>query len=400
MPDVVIFDPRTNYANRVELKNVANLQCSWEVSRIGLMTFDFMLRDLPGGVLPHNQIRRWVEFKHPTAGTWGGVVTSVTVHNGVVSFDCESYAAMLRGLQTVALQGTADVWTAVKRSIENIAAVSGISWGGVIGSAPNPGEPDDSYGVANPTVSAAQLSNGQDTYDFLLAMIDLMYTESAWKSGLRTIGWNINPDTRVLTIDYTYGRYVANTVKVLDGRHVVDSSWTDDATDVYNNVTLTANYNDAYYVAEVGHTQTTQGRCIRKNHHHKCVEWEQISTYVVDVQGYWQPTLGQATVVASNAASIARFGRKDFYAVSPNTFGTRDLVQAHANLVVGALSRNEQLVSAEINNEDAIWLGFREGDAIGVELGNNGRNGVMIVRTRAWDSTRDTMLISGEAVLA
>jgi hypothetical protein len=106
---------------------------------------------------------------------------------------------------------------------------------------------------------------------------------------------------------------------------------------------------------------------------------------------------------AANQASINEIGIRE---VSVNMQGyvhaNAATARNYANLMVTALSRDEQLVSLEIcepPEDPTFYSKFREGDAIDVDLANSGRSGQMIARSRAYDSNRGTMLVSGEANL-
>jgi hypothetical protein len=250
MPDDLIVGDRISFGSQVRIPNVSNLRCSWEISRIGLLSCDIPERDLLAlfasqpvsswwrGKSPKHLLRKWVKWTHPTAGTWGGVITSVSGENGIISIDAQSWAAMFQDVLIWGLK-PAGILANLQAAIVAAEKHTGIKWGGVAGLE---GSPDD-YTFADFQADAAFFADGQKLHDFLEAVMQRLYAQYGWASGLRRLDWHIDPDTRVFRIDPTYGRNLIQTVAIRDRVHVVSSAWTDDAEDVFNYVHLWASYN-------------------------------------------------------------------------------------------------------------------------------------------------------------
>lgn len=414
MPEDIIVGDRLSFANQFRIPSVSNLRCSWEISRIGLLSCDVPLADLPAQAIPpQNLMRRWVKYEHPTAGAWGGVISSVTCRDGIVTLDCESWAAMLRGAITANIT-QAGISGGLQEAINNASSQTGITWGSF--AFPSANEPDR-YGAAEVTPGGDFFVNGQDLYNaFLPSVMDRLYDEHGWKSSLRTIAWNIDPATRQFFLDMTYGRNLTTTVALRDRLHNTSSSWSDDVDDIANQVLLTGTYGYISY-EQTGWTESqwvvTQpaqdAQCIKwktkNNGQKKCVQYSDPSPE----QGYWtapQPIMGNVpreaatTRTVKNQASIDRYGLLSQIIAAPTKFASLGDMDQYATLLVTALSRNEQLVTAECVDEGGVWASFREGDIIGADLSNSARSGNMVVRTRALDTTRGVMIVSGEAELA
>lgn len=414
MPDDVRISDRLSDANAFLLRNVSNLRCSWEISRIGLLTFDVPVADLPAAALPvKRNLRKWIKYVHPTAGPWGGVVTSLAVRDGICTFDCESWAAMLRGVTTTGITQTA-ISTGLQQAIDNVKTVTGISWGSFQN--PSPGEPDV-YTTAEIIPGGTFFANGQDLYNaFLPSVMDRLYDEHGWKSNLRSMAWNIDPETRKFFLDMTYGRDLTQTVALRDRVHNLQSSWTDDVEDIANILLFSAAYNYIWQkpvytwtVITPGVPGTPGGECIewkRKRGKDKCVAVAP-PTPAVDAVADWvqtgtTPAIATApatTVAKRNETSIAEFGPITAVLAVPTVFDSEAALNQTAQTIVNVLGRNEQIVTIECADVGGIWASFREGDIIGVDLANSGRTGNMVVRTRALDTSRPVMIVSGEAML-
>lgn len=415
MPEDVTIGDRVSFANQFLLRNVSNLRCSWEVSRIGLLSCDVPLADMPTAALPAQSLeRKWITYQHPTAGAWGGVISSVSVRDGIVTLDCESWAAMLRGVVTWGITA-AGMSGGLQQAINNLASYTGVTWGSFAW--PSADEPDR-YSAAEVMPGGSFFVNGQDLYNaFLPAVMDRLYDEHAWKASLRGLAWNIDPATRKFFLDMTYGRNLTQTVSLRDRVHNTASGWSDDVEDVVNNLLLTGTYGytsheitsftDAQWIVTV--PAYAGGNCIewgkkKKGKPKPCIAWDS----PIAEQGYWTnpqpiysnvPRTATTTVQALNQASINRFGLLTTITSRASQFASLAEMKQWAQLIVAALSRNEQLVTIECADVGGVWAQFREGDIIGVDLGNSGRTGNMVARTRALDTTRGVMFVSGEAEL-
>lgn len=114
------------------------------------------------------------------------------------------------------------------------------------------------------------------------------------------------------------------------------------------------------------------------------------------------PATEAKTFTAWNTTSINDYGKREITVVKSGVFANADLAREYAAALVNQLARNEQLVTMEIAEtpeDPTLFAKFREGDVIGVSLANSGRYGNLLVRSRAYDATRGTMLVSGEACL-
>jgi hypothetical protein len=413
-PIGVTIGDRLTFANAVAIPSVSNLRASWEISRIGLMSCDVMMKDLPAQLTPPQvMLRKWISCTTP-AGPWGGVITSITTNNGLVTLDCESWATMLRGALTRNVTQTATLYAGLKDAIDKTKAQTGIGWGAL--SLPNPSEPWDYYpGIADVTSPVGMFLDGQDIFDALIpAVMDKLYDEGGWKASLRSLAWNIDPVSRLFYLDYTYGiDRTGNTpgvplVAIQDRVHCVDSSWTDDIGDLVNQIFFFGTY--SYTQMEFDHWDGGEWH----NGY-----WEDAGYYAghgkkkhwvpnwIWHPGYYGPYTAvnanhthttQGLVIVDDATSQAAYGVKALVVNrTDKSFDSLDLMTTYARGLAADLARNQQIVSAEINNVDGVQAKFAEGDILRVEFGNSDYVGHAVVRARAYDSTRGTVVWSGEA---
>lgn len=371
LSDIIIADRLTD-ANQRRIRGTSNLQVSWQLSAAGMLTCDVTLRDLKkAGLSPMGLLGRWVHYDHPTAGHWGGIITRINPGDGIVGIEAESWAAAWRGLLTrkYGYEQT-NFGSAVQLQVDALRADSGIRHGRTVTS---------NIGGGESMVGSELLQGGQDMYDaFLPQVLNLWRDINAWKIGLQTAGWNVDPVTREFTFDAVYGRDLSATVSLRDGRHSVSSEWADDLTDVINDVEIIAEVNTTFTTSITSQNQSG-------------VTVQQIIT---------QSRLSEGTARAENVVSVARYGRRqlqmDHEAVFPSI---ASLQTAAANLVTG-FSQNQQLVTIQCADIDLAWRQFREGDIVYAWLPNNDAAGPMLVRHRALDVGRGVMTVSGEADLA
>jgi hypothetical protein len=371
LSDIVIADRLTD-ANQRRIRGTSNLNVSWQLSAAGMLTCDVTLRDLKkAGLSPSGLQSKWIHYEHPTAGHWGGIVTGVRPSDSIVGIEAESWAAAWRKKLTVkAGYSESYLASAVQLQVDALRAESGIGLAYLDGS---------NFGGGETLVGPEFHEGGQDMYEAFLPMVLQSWEDTnAWRVGLQAVGWNVDPLTRKFTFDATYGRDLSATVSLRDGRHSVSSEWSDDITDVINDVEITAKVNSTYTTSIPSQNQSG----------------------VTFTQTITQSVLNEATARADNVVSVARHGRQQLRMNHEAVFPSMAALQvAAANLVTG-FSQNQQAVSIQCADVDLVWRNFREGDIVYAWLANNDAAGPMVIRHRALDLGRGVMTVSGEADLA
>lgn len=365
LSDIIIAD-RISDANQVRIRGTSNLQVSWELSYAGQLSCELPLTDLrKAGFQSLDLLARWIHYEHPTAGPWGGVITNVSGSDGIIAINAETWAAELKGVAAQRSGATYGLIAEMKRQIDLARPLTGIL----------PGAFD--YGGQDISVSDSPISDGVDLYESFLPMVLERWEEAnAWRSdGLRAFGWNVHPVTRVFGFDASYGENVSLEVGLLDGRHNTHSEFGDDLMDIVNRVHLMGSVNYFY-------TESVAYRNNRGQLRYRTVTQSGVQTH---------------HSIATNQASIDRYGSREL------------LVQRdHANASTmdrAALERVSYLavplrpVTIEVADVGGVWAKFREGDLVSVGIENSGARGRMVVRHRALDVARGTMLVSGEAQL-
>jgi hypothetical protein len=415
MPSDLLVTDILSDANPFWIRNVSDLRVSWELSRIGLLSCNIPLRDLPidpktgTQVIPMDLERRWVEFNDPDLGPWKGVITPISVQNGLVTIEAQSLAAMMRGVLTP-LASVLNVWGELRHAIEATFSQHGIHWFGIAND-PAPAPNNDSYIAVNPQPGATFFAAGQDLYDqFIPACFNAMYEESAYKAKLRGLAWDVVKVTDpasprfgqwIFVADYTYGEDKQAVARIVDRQNSIDSGFSDDIEDMYNHVKLIANYN---YMANVyigpGPATPHKGKCKKRNKKGQCTGgWTTYYTWDNPEYGWRSFTATSAERIGENEASIAKYGYRQIKISLSKTFDTEAAMITAAKNYASVLSRNEQAVVVETADR-SMWRQFRTGDVITVSLGNSGypRPGYyarMIAESRAYSASEDILMVSG-----
>lgn len=365
--DVVIAD-RLSDANQVRITATSALAVSWELSRAGQLAFDIPLVDLIAyGFRDPTLLKgKWLHYEHPTAGPWGGKVTNVSMANGIVSVGAESWAAELKGVGSRVWGGSAYGMVAMlMQQIDMTKQITGISKGTI-----------DFGGQGDLQVLDEILTPGTDLYDsYIPAILDRWQTERGNRAGLQATGWNVDPVTRKLSFDATYGSDKSSTVWLHAGRHVTSTDIGDDLEDIINTVFYSGKVN--YRFTETTTHLNKAGKKRKRRVTHTGVR----TAYVTGV----------------DSASVGRFGERG--GQFQEDFPSETAMQRAATQRVGQLSLDTQNVSIETVDVDDIWRQFREGDIITAALGFDGLIGKLVVRMRALDVASGVMTVAGEATL-
>lgn len=387
LSDIIIAD-RLSDANQVRIPSTSNLQCSWELSRAGMLSCEVPYRDIASLVVVDDLLGKWLHYTHPTAGPWGGQITSVAGGDapGVITINAEGWASCLRGIYGDGnLTGGGNMVVTHVRNIVNAnKAQTGISIGTITG-APS---------------GASLFDETWDLYESILPGV-LEYIQNRAPVTLLPAGYRIDPVTRVLDIKTAIGVDRSNAVKLADKVTNVEASWSDDTGDFINYLVFSGKYDvSTPYSAVTGTKVVCDKWKKRKNGKKECVK-----SHKEDVWGTKYRTDEKAgTVIALNQPSINRYGRK-VWSVSDEegswfSFTSLNNMQAWANQLLAQRVTNQQLVSITCTDQDGLWSQFREGDVIAVDLSLSGRVGKMAVRSRALDVARGVMIVAGEAELA
>lgn len=365
LSDVVIAD-RISDANQRRIRGTSNLQVSWELSYAGQLSCELPLTDLRKvGYQPLDLLAKWIHYEHPTAGPWGGAITNVSGSDGIVAINAESWAAELKGIAAQRSGASYGLLGELKRQIDLARPLSGITTGVF------------DYGGHDIYISDSPISDGVDLYESFLPMVlERWEEENGWRSdGLRAFGWNVHPVTRVFSFDSSYGENHSGSVGLLDGRHNTHSEFGDDLMDIVNRVHLVGSVNYFY-------TETVAYRNNRGQLRYRTVTNTGTQTH---------------HAIATNQASVARYGQRELLVQRDHP--TASAMDQAALQRVSYLAVPLRPVTIECADINGVWSKFREGDLISVGLENSGVTGRMVVRHRALDVARGTMLVSGEAQL-
>ena len=388
LSDIIIAD-RLSDANQVLIPSTSNLQCSWELSRAGMLSCEVTYRDLSAvGVQPGPLLGKWLHYTHPTAGAWGGQITGIAGGDtpGVITINAEGWASCLRGVYGDGnlTGGTNMVITHVRNIVRNNTAHTGIS-------------------IGETAFDSAGANLFDETWDFYESILPgvVEYIENHSPVSLLPAGYRVNPVTRVLDIKSAIGVDRSSSVKLADKVTNVEASWSDDTGDFVNYLMLSGKYNvQTGYSAVTGTKEVCDKWKKKKNGKKVCVK-----SHKEDVWGTkYRTDEVSGSVIALNQASINQYGRKVWNLSDSESswfsFPSLTAMQTHANNLLAQRVTNQQLVSVTCTDRDGLWSTFREGDVIAVDLSLSGRVGKMAVRSRALDVSRGVMIVAGEAELS
>jgi hypothetical protein len=346
----IIISDRLSDANQRRLP-VSNVSCSWELSAVGTLTCEAQVNDLlTYGVDHKTLLSKWIRYRHPTAGPWGGIIQTLDVDNGTLAIGAESWASALRGATTKAnIAAGSRMIATLMQQIDLNAADTGVS-----------------RGVQDTSISSYQAVDVLPEFDFFAEGQDLLeqfipnvmqrwYEEFDWMNRLQAAGWNVDPVTRRFKFDSTYGDDLSARAAIRERQHTVHAGWSADTADIINRVLVPS-------------TKKVQG------------EWV---NYMVE---------------AIEPISFAKHGPKTRTYSVDDPGDSRDF-QSWANQRATWLAREEQSVTVDVVDESDLFAYVREGDILGVKLTNSRVSGRMVIRSRALTVTTGVMTVSGEAEL-
>ena len=363
LSDVVISD-RLSDANPVRFRGTSNLSVSWELSRAGQLAFDIPVRDLVAYGFPDPMALqdKWIRYEHPTAGKWGGVITSVAPSNRVVSIGAESWAIALSGVATRGGGGAQfGLVGMLMQQIDQTYALTGIRRGTM------------DLGGSDVIVRDEPVQSGQDIYEsYLPSVLDRWLTDRVKTPRLQAAGWNVDPETRQLSFDSTYGVDRSSVVSVRSGRHVVSTDLNADTRDVVNAVVIVGKVNYTWTETETFRNAKGKRRTRRIT----------------------RTGVKNESVRGIDAASLARHGEKSV--VFREDFPSTASMQAAATSRARGLTLDTINASVQTADVGGLWALVREGDIIHADLVGERVAGKMVVRMRALDVASGIMTYAGE----
>lgn len=336
--DIVITQRNGRNATRLL---TSDLRASWEVNRAGSLSCRVTSRDLTASGWSGDLLGAWLQYGHPTAGRWGGVVTSVGYADGIVEIGAQSFHVLTRKRlvratddETTAISGTPG---GLFKKLFRLA--SAVKEGHSSRIPLTLGDIDESGTTLEVTYA------DDDLYDGIIPSLtdDIGYE------------WTVTPD-RVVNFGKRIGEDRTSRVVLVEGRHIANSRWTDD---IWNIENWLVGYGTA--LARLGN-MTAEYR---------------------------------TSAVGANARSIERYGvlmgTRDYGGPYDSERTVAELVRAE----VGESSDPDSPVELTVVDEDDCWSLFREGDTVSVRLPQSGIRGTVRVMVRALDLNGGRMTVSG-----
>lgn len=325
---------------------VSGLRVSWELNVAGSMAFSVPVADVLAAVRANSQtnlttdlLGYWITYDHPTAGSWGGVITALTQADGLLEVAAQGFLILLRR-RLGTIQGEEADSSLTGRSGTLLRAAILSSDSDVVGRVdPEPVPLAGDWALrmdAGPVVTA--LNVREDIYESILPTLTT-------NIGCAFI---VNADRTV-----RYGEVEAigavRSNRLIEGRHILNTRWVDDL-------------------------------------------WNITTTFVVTGQ---LPDGTEVVAATTDTALVARYGslilRRDIGSVTSPTE-----VQAAADAALKEAINKQANVELRVADVDECYVDIREGDTLRLLLGTTGvGNARMRVQVRALDVQTGTLTVSG-----
>ncbi len=341
--DLIITDRGGSNPRRVIGSNLA---CSWEVNLAGTLSASVPVNEVRTVGLDIDLRGLWLDYTHPSAGRWSGVITASRAVDGVIEVAAQGFAILTRkrlvsitGQKEQPMKGTpGGIFRLAFERMSN----SGPTWltlGDVDGSGP-------------------QIEVSYEYEDFYDSVAPALAGDNGFE-------WRVSND-RVVTFAQTIGVDRRASVQLIEGREILSgSSWTFDQWSLTNVLAATG----------IGRAR----KRVKKGKKSKFVDADYVA--------------GPITV--RDEASIAQYGileeLEDFGFVGDETVLTE-----RATAALNASARgSEDAVELNVADVDGAFAKFAEGDTIAVTLGLAGISGTIRVMVRSLDVQTGVMAVAG-----
>ena len=323
---------------------VADLTCSWEVNRAGSLAFRAPVADVLDAGWTAPLLGAWVRYDHPTAGSWGGVITSAGSSDGVVEVGAQSFHILTR-----------------KRLVRT----------GDIDDKPLSGTPGGlfakCFSLANTTMDGASdtmpltlgsIDSGGESLEVSFADDDFYDTVIPALTSDVGYEWKVDAQRRV-SFGQTLGRDRTETVALREGFEVASSRWVEDMWPLANVI---------------------------------------VGSGIVRVTRNGRTARYRATRTVADPASVARYGALQEVRAFSGRYDSESAIQALAEQALAKAVNTPALADLTVVDHDRAFERFREGDRVTVELPLSGVRRGMRVMIRSLDVAAGTMTVSGEAL--
>ena len=337
---------------------VADLQCSWELSNAGTMSAYARMDDLRLLGLGRDLKGMWVEFEHPSAGRWGGVLSGRPTSGAVVELAAEGWASLLRGRVINGSQLVSGRAAGVARVVVRGARELGATYI-TIGTIDESGE------------SVSMTASGDVAVDVLGQVAEAGNVE-----------WVIDADS-VFHCGSRLGHDLSSRYRLVEDRHVVEHRTDDDL------------------------WASRQGQVYR-------VQSEQALALAVTTGAAVSAVGSQPQWSLSGVGDAADLAQLQFYEEAEpaeiRAFPTRTFPAPWRGVPVGIGANTPAMptprasplpttpLQMTLSNRDNCWTWCDLGNTVRVELGSIGLSGRFRIYSRGLNWAANTLTVAGEAL--
>lgn len=345
------------------LNDVSFLQLNWEINRAGMLSVTVPVPQMRALL---TQIRQTAtsantttlagmecKFSDEASGTWGGLITQVSVTDGMATLSAMSYEIVLRKkiLEVDTIGGNDNRQHPGKVLASLIANYnsSGGETAKVLLTVPDEAANDPTFVRSGD--DDVRISSKADAYDEIIPQLteDIGYE------------WSVDANRKVSFMKQL-GTNRSASVTLSEGVHVTSATWADDFMTVTNSLR-------GFCTVQTTYPATRKRKA-----------------YTVEEQ--------KSETINGNLQSIQQFGilreRRDY----PNIKSVSSL-KKQLKMEVAVTERMLPLITVEVANVDNIWSRFRHGDTVRLELGYSDYSGNFRIMVRSLDVTRGVMVCSG-----
>jgi len=321
---------------------VADIRFSFEVNRAGTLSCRVPVTDLVKAGWSGNLLGAWVRYNHPTAGAFGGVVTSATYGDGIADIGAQSFHILARKRLVKTSDAKDDAYSGTpgglfRRFFRQADAIRESDSGKMLLRLGN-------VWLGGPTL---ELSFADE--DFYETVIPALTDDLGYE-------WSVDADRNV-RFERSIGANRTARVTLTEGLEIASARWSDDLWTIDNTIY-------AYGTSRV-----------RRNGRE--------ATYRV-------------STVATNNRSIDRYGSLQAVRDYGGPYESAATIRLLAQAEVGDLIDPPAAVELTVVDVNDCWSQFREYDTIRIALPQSNIVADLKVINRAIDVPAGTMTVSGK----
>lgn len=347
------------------ISSISSLQMNWEINRAGMLNVTMpipamrdalaAIKQLPGSANTTTLAGMEIKHEDESAGSWGGLITQVSVSDGVATISAMTYEIVLRKkIIDIDTAGNADNRKHPGKVLADLISqynnASGSEAPKIKLIVPTANSNDPTFDLSGN--DDVRVNAKADAYDEIIPQLteDIGYE------------WQVDANRKV-SFGKRLGSDLSSSVVLTEGVHITSAQWADDFLAVTNSLR--------------GYCTVTTNAGSKKK-----PKW----TETIASAGWPKPD--------NPTDSVMQFGilreRRDY----PN-IDSQTSLEKQLKLEVAVTQAMIPSITVEVVNVGNIWSRFRQGDIVRLELGFSDYKGNFRIMVRSYDVGRGIMVCSG-----